>query len=168
MREINDLLQKIRNKIQNPREELPEEIFLFATEITPMVNVDLLIYDNDGRILLSWRDDKFYDKGWHVPGGILRLQETFEQRIQRTALDEIGCMVEHSGEPIEIVPIICKDMVQRSHFISFVYKCKLAEGYEIDNGEKKENEAGYLKWFEKCPDNLLDVHSFYKKYFKEI
>ena len=43
MREINDLLQKIRNKIQNPREELPEEIFLFATEITPMVNVDLLI-----------------------------------------------------------------------------------------------------------------------------
>ena len=91
MREINDLLQKIRNKIQNPREELPEEIFLFATEITPMVNVDLLIKDKDGRILLSWRNDRFYDKGWHVPGGILRLQETFEQRIQLTALEEIGC-----------------------------------------------------------------------------
>ena len=119
MREINDLLQKIRNKIQNPREELPEEIFLFATEITPMVNVDLLIKDKDGRILLSWRNDRFYDKGWHVPGGILRLQETFEQRIQLTALEEIGCRVEHSIEPIEIVPIICEDMIQRSHFISF-------------------------------------------------
>ena len=120
MSEINELLGKIRKKIPNPKEGLLEEVFLFATEITPMVNVDLLIKDKDGKILLSWRNDRFYNEGWHVPGGILRLQETFEQRIQLTALEEIGCRVEHSIEPIEIVPIICEDMIQRSHFISFV------------------------------------------------
>ena len=96
MSDVNQLLEKVRDEISNPKDGLPEEIFLFATEITPMVNVDLLIKDKDGRILLSWRNDRFYDKGWHVPGGILRLQETFEQRIQLTALEEIGCRVEHS------------------------------------------------------------------------
>ena len=167
MSDVNQLLEKVRDEISNPKDGLPEEIFLFATEITPMVNVDLLIKDKDGRILLSWRNDRFYDKGWHVPGGILRLLETFEQRIQLTALEEIGCRVEHSIEPIEIVPIICEDMIQRSHFISFVYECKLPDDFEIDNGERKMGDAGYLEWHDKYPNDMLKVHEFYKKYFKK-
>ena len=144
---------------------MPEEVFLFATEITPMVNVDLLIQDQEGRILLSWRDDIFYGQGWHVPGGILRLQETFEERIQKTAISEIGCEVISSSSPAEIVPIIVKSMKTRSHFITFVYKCRLPDGVEISNGTRKENEAGYLAWHKGCPDNILEVHNFYRKYF---
>lgn len=166
MSEINNLLNKVRKKISNPQKGLPEDVFLFATEVTPMVNVDLLIRDEYGRILLSWRNDEFYEEGWHVPGGILRLQESFEQRIQLTALEEIGCKVEHSDAPLEIVPIICKGMSQRSHFISFVYECKIIDDFEIDNGEKKKGDAGYLEWHEEYPREMLRVHEFYKKYFK--
>lgn len=165
MSELSELLLHVSNYIKEAEKGLPEEIFLFVTEITPMVNVDLLIRDREGRILLSWRDDQFYGKGWHVPGGILRLKESFEERIQKTALSEIGSYVTHLSEPTEIVPIIIKDMKTRGHFITFVYECMLPEEFEINNGTKKETDAGYLLWHKSCPDNILRVHDFYRKYF---
>lgn len=165
MNRLSELLQQVSQYIEKPEEGLPEEVFLFATELTPMVNVDLLIRDRDGRILLSWRNDPFYEQGWHVPGGILRLKETFEERIQKTAMQEIGTRVNHAAQPVETVPIIVKNMKTRGHFITFVYECRLPEGFEIDNGTKKESDAGYLAWHQECPDNILKVHSFYRKYF---
>ncbi len=165
MNNLDELLREIRRHVKDPEKGLPEEIFLFATEITPMVNVDLLIRNQQGKILLAWRDDKFYGKGWHVPGGILRLKENFEERIQKTALSEIGSRVLHSASPIEVVPIISRDMKIRSHFITFVYECSLPGGYEPDNGTQKETDSGYLAWHLHYPENMLEVHNFYKKYF---
>lgn len=165
MERLTELLKQVSRQIEDPKKGLPEEIFLFATEITPMVNVDLLIRDEDGSILLSWRDDQFYGKGWHVPGGILRLKESFEERIQKTALNEIGCKVYSADRPLEIVPIVVNEMKTRGHFITFVYECKLPDGVAINNGMKTETDAGYLAWHKKCPNNILDVHKFYRKYF---
>jgi hypothetical protein len=48
---------------------LPEELFLFVSRITPLINVDLLIQDDGRRTLLTWRSDRFFGPGWHVPGG---------------------------------------------------------------------------------------------------
>lgn len=164
-REIDDLLQEVRSHISNPESGLGEQLFLFATELTPMVNVDLLIRDSQNRILLSWRKDVFYEEGWHVPGGVVRLKETFENRIAEVGKNEIGCdCIIHKELPTEIVPIICPEMKQRGHFVSLVYECSLPEGFEIHN-EVNEGEAGYLKWFERCPEDLISVHNFYKKYW---
>lgn len=165
--EMNKPLQELRAAIDDPTQGLPEEIFLFVTEITPMVNVDLLIRDDRGRILLAWRDDEFYGKGWHVPGGIIRLKETFEERIQKTAIKEIGTEVIISPQPLEIIPLIHKEQKVRGHFITFVYECKLPEGSEIDNSGRQTEDIGYLMWHEKYPDNMIPVHEIYRKYFKE-
>lgn len=165
---LKNNLDSVRSFIDNPSKGLPEDVFLFATEITPMVNVDLLVRDENGRILLSWRKDKFYEEGWHVPGGIIRLKETFEQRIKKVAELELFCSdILWSEKPLEIVPIICHDMVQRGHFISFVYECRLPKHFKIDNSVS-EGEAGFLKWFDKCPDNILKVHEFYRKYWENV
>lgn len=161
------LLDLVRNDIQDPTKGLPKEVFLFATEVTPMVNVDLLIKDDRGRILLSWRDDEFYEPGWHIPGGILRLKERLEDRIQKTALHEIGSEVICDNQPIEIVPIISPEKQARGHFISFVYRCSLPDGFIINNDGKKQTAPGYLQWHDFYPDNMLKVHWFYRKYFKE-
>ena len=165
MTNIYELLSDIKENIADPTKGLPEEIFLFATEITTMVNVDLLIKDDKGRILLSWRDDEFYGKGWHVPGGIIRLKETFEDRIQKTAESEIGVPVVYEENPLKVVPIICPEMKTRGHFITFIYSCKLPDGFFIENHGKKRNDAGYLEWHETFPEDMLKVHNFYKKYF---
>lgn len=166
MNELVESINTIRKYIDKPKEGLPEEVFLFATEITPMINVDLLIKDKNGRILLSWRKDRFYEEGWHVPGGIIRVKESFEERIIKVGEAEIGCKkILFNPNPLEIVSIICPEMKQRGHFITLVYECNLPDGFEIDN-KVKEYEAGYLKWHESCPDNLLNVHEFYRKYWK--
>lgn len=165
--EIKKLINQISELVDDPTEGLPEELFLFATEITPMVNVDLLVRDDEGRILLSWRDDEIYGAGWHVPGGIIRLKESFSERIQKTAEIELGCNVIADEMPLEIVPIICQEMPVRGHFISFVYECKLPNGYCVNNGKRSRYERGYLEWHKTFPDDMLEVHSFYKKYFVE-
>lgn len=162
---LAELIEEARAYIDDAHEGLPEELFLFATEMTPMVNVDLLIRDEDGGILLAWRKDRFYEEGWHVPGGIVRLKETFEERIRKVALAEIGCEnIIFSAQPVEIVPIICEEMPQRGHFISFVYECRLPQGFEVKNSVQ-EREAGFLQWHYSCPKNILKVHEFYKKYW---
>lgn len=165
-KKLSCLLGKIKKKIDSPQLGLGDELFLFATELTPMINVDLLIKDKNNRILLSWRKDNFYDEGWHVPGGVIRLKESIEHRILEVSKNEIGCdNIVYKKEPTEVVQIICPEMQQRGHFITLVYECSLPDGFEVHN-DVNEYEAGYLKWFSECPADLLDVHSFYRKYWQ--
>ncbi len=69
-------LAQLESAIGDPREGLPEDIFRFVTRIAPIVNVDLLMQDEAGRTLLTWRADEHFGAGWHVPGGIIRFEET--------------------------------------------------------------------------------------------
>lgn len=162
---MKDIVRKIRNSVDNPKEGLPEEIFLLTTELVPMVNVDLLIRDDKGRILLSWRDDDFYGPGWHVPGGIIRLKETLEERIRKTALNEIGTEVIHGNSPIEVLQIIDDKAERRGHFVSLVYECRLTDKMVVLNKGCTKREPGYLEWFETFPEDMIPEHYVYKKYF---
>ncbi|MEI7983545.1 MAG: NUDIX hydrolase, partial [Bacteroidota bacterium] len=56
-KKIQDTIEILNKQIPDPRLGLPEEVFLFISRLTPMVNVDLLIKDKKGLALLSWRDD---------------------------------------------------------------------------------------------------------------
>ena len=67
-----NMLQEVRRTFEDPRDGLPEELFLFISELTPMINVDLLITNHQRETLLTWREDEFYGPGWHVPGGFIR------------------------------------------------------------------------------------------------
>ena len=78
----------------------------------------------------------------------------------------LGCEnIIFETQPVEVVPIICEEMPQRGHFITFVYECRLPKGFIVQN-KTDENEAGFLKWHDTCPDNILKVHEFYRKYWK--
>ena len=48
-------IKNIEKKVKNPNKGLPEEIFLFLTRISPMINVDLLIKNKKKQTLLVWR-----------------------------------------------------------------------------------------------------------------
>lgn len=162
---LNEDLNRIRAYIGNPSDGLPEEVFLFLSELTPLTNVDLLVKDEKGRILLAWRNDPWWGNGWHVPGGIIRVRETFDDRIQKTALAELRTNVQYSSHPLEIRQIINKEFQTRSHHITFVYDCKLPDGYELDNGALNRFDTGYLEWHDKFPEKMLKCHEFYRKYF---
>lgn len=50
------LFEQLRALPLAPEQGLPEELFPFVSQITPLVNVDLLIRDPQCGVLLTWRE----------------------------------------------------------------------------------------------------------------
>ena len=162
--EIKRNIKKLESFIKNPKKGLPEEIFLFVSRLTPLVNVDLLIKDEKGRTLLSWRDDQYCGRGWHVPGGIVRVKEKLETRILKVAKEEIGTTnIKFNPIPIAVNQLICQRN-DRGHFISILYKCFLPSTFIPKNKGLTNKDVGYLRWHKNCPKDLLKMQEIYKKY----
>lgn len=158
-----------------PEKGLGTECFQFASTLMPVVNVDLLIVNDRHEVLLSWRDDPHCGCGWHIPGGCIRLMETAIERLQKTALTEIGIEVIAEPEPIKVYEIFSKgyrkgieDQRERAHFITLVFKCKIPKDYMIPEEKTTPGVVGSLRWFSELPDNLLKVQDCYRRDWKNI
>lgn len=161
----NSAINYLKSQIQNPTKGLPEDIFLFASSIVPMINVDLLVKDySKKKTLLSWRDDIFSGTGWHIPGSIIRVKEKIEDRLKKVVETEIFSDVTIIKIPVETNEIFAPHNECRCHFISILYSGYLDSSLPLKNGNKKENDPGYLKWFDECPGNLLPWHEIYRRY----
>jgi len=160
---IADAIAVLDKHVPNPSAGLPDEIFYYISRTTPLVNVDLLIKDERGRTLLSWRDDRYTGKGWHLPGGIIRFKETMRKRLEKVVATEIGAQIKFETKPVAVNEIILKHRI-RGHFISFLYRCHLSSTFIPVNKDLKRTDSGYLLWHESCPDDLLKVHKIYREY----
>ncbi|WP_049945437.1 NUDIX domain-containing protein [Butyrivibrio sp. AC2005] len=173
---VSELNNRMISEGIDPRKGLPESLFLLTASLTPIPNVDLFVTDSNKRFLLSWRDDKYYGCGWHIPGGCIRMLETFEERVQKTAIEELGTSVICDNNPVLTVEsLTVKDRfaentnLQRTHNICMLFECKLPEGYSIDgfNAGKTEKDQGYLRWFDYLPEDFLDVQvPLYKEFIE--
>ena len=157
-------IQNILSKIGNAREGLPEDVFLLVSQLTPLVNVELLIKDEEQGTLLTWRHDEFYGPAWHLPGGIVRFKELASTRIKKVAKSELEATVSFDSEPIEVNEIMNKNRDIRGHFFSLLYSCKLTSTLNKNSAFKEENPInGYWRWFKDCPDNLVFQHEIYRQ-----
>jgi len=161
--DIAHAITLLKSAAADPSTGLPEEVFLLVSELTPMVNVDLLIKDNEGRTLLTWRDDPHYEPGWHVPGGIVRFKERLEDRVRAVAREELGAGVEFGQIPLAINEVIRPDRKTRGHFVSLLYRCRLStppdERQRYRSGRPRPAQ---WKWHAQCPDNIISVHEMYR------
>lgn len=162
---IKKIIYSVESKLRDPSKGLPEDVFLFVSRITPIINVDLLIKNKENRTLLTWRDDGFYPAGWHIPGGIIRYKETISDRIRAVAKNELRARVSFEKEPLAINEVMHPSRKTRGHFISFLYACKLIslpdKKLEFGRGELK---PGQWHWFSKCPKGIISVHEMYRKF----
>ncbi len=165
---ISEAISFIDHQVPNPSEGLPEELFLYISRTTPLINVDLLIKDENGRTLLSWRNERYTGKGWHVPGGIVRFKENLETRIRKVAETEIGTDVSFDPIPITLNQIINPDQDIRGHFISLLYKCFLNGTFVPQNSGLSRNDNGYIAWHDSCPRQLFKFHEIYRKIINKI
>lgn len=134
-----------------------------------MVNVDLLIANDHGETLLTWRDDEYYGPGWHIPGGIIRFKETAAARISQVAHLELGTQVLAAATPELVSEIMAQHRDTRGHFISLLYRCQLIAPPNEEmkyNGRKLTNGAWH--WFGYCPENLIPAHNIYRPYIGTI
>ena len=156
-----DLLESF---VQDPSKGLPEDVFLFVTRITVMINVDLLIKNENNQTLLTWRDDSYYSPGWHVPGGIIRYKENIVDRVMAVAKNELGAEVNFNPVPIAINEVIHETRKNRGHFISILYRCGLVsqpnQSLRCKGALPNKNE---WQWHNACPDNMISVHEMYRE-----
>ena len=161
---ITKSIREIEQHISDASKGLPEDVFLFISRHTPLVNVDLLIKNKNNQTLLTWREDDFHSPGWHIPGGIIRYKEKASERIQVVAASELGCSVSFGDTPSAINEIMVEENT-RGHFVSLLYECILSspldEKLEYKSGQP---EHGQWFWHDKCPDNLMQVQNIYRKY----
>jgi colanic acid biosynthesis protein WcaH len=149
----------------DPGRGLPEELFLFVSRLVPMVNVDLFISDDEGRVLLTWRDDEIFGAGWHVPGGMIRYRETAEDRIRATALEELGAEVTFDVAPI-VEQIIEPDRRLRAHLVALLYRCRLiSQPNEASRYSGGEPKRGQWAWHSQFPENIIATHKRYYRLF---
>ena len=166
-RRIPDAFKRIDAWAPDPHNVLPEELFVFISRLTPIVNVDLLIRDPEGRLLLTWRSDEIDGAGWHIPGGIIRYKEDAACRIQATAQRELGIQVEFEANPVAIQQVIHPTRRERGHFISLAYDCRAIgspqSSLRYDGGPP---QPGQWKWHAACPPDLIAVHRMYRCFFR--
>ncbi len=107
-------------KRATPIPHMPEALFeVFVSKAVLMI-VELIAINKDGKILLTWRDDKFY-YGWHIPGGFMGVGETVEQAAQRIAKRELGGPVTN----LKLATFLnYRYEDPRSHSFSHIHTCR--------------------------------------------
>lgn len=168
--EIKGILKKHN---VDPEKGLGEDLFLLVSCLVPVVNIDLIVYGPDGRFLLTKRKDPYCGTGWHFPGGCLRFKESLDIRVRKVAFKELGIEnLIYDKSPFKVLEFVATeprpiiDQNIRAHFITMVYKCQVNSDYVIDNKSLNEDEAGYIKWFDKLPDDLIKIHDYYRDFIK--
>jgi ADP-ribose pyrophosphatase YjhB (NUDIX family) len=165
---INSLLQsivEIKSEISDAKNGLPTEIFGLVSELTPLVNVDLLIKNERGQTLLTWRADEYYGASWHIPGGIIRFKEKASVRIAKVADSELSATVSFIESPINLAEIISDKRDYRGHFISLMYLCKLTSDLPPQMDFTMCGEInGAWKWHDFSPKNLISPHCIFRDF----
>jgi ADP-ribose pyrophosphatase YjhB (NUDIX family) len=161
---LSDHFSAILQAVGDAKHGLTKPIFLFVSQLVPMVNVDLLIKNAQGQTLLTWREDEFYGPGWHVPGGIIRFKELAETRIQKVAQLELGVHVVAEKTPICVKEVMAKNRDVRGHFISMLYRCELVSALNLAQAYKEyqPQQNGHWQWHDGCPENIIPQHEMYR------
>jgi ADP-ribose pyrophosphatase YjhB (NUDIX family) len=163
--DLSAAVSMLESALDDPRKGLPLEVFLFVSRITPLINIDLLIQDDRGRTLLTWRVDEFFGAGWHLPGGIIRHKEMAADRIRACAREELTADVSFDSVPLLVSETI-REQSNRGHFISLLYRCWLLS--PLDDAACGSSDApapGQWRWHRVPPPDLLEVQRQYVRFF---
>ena len=154
---IDSAVEALEREVPDARGGLPDSVFYLVSRLTPLINVDLLVVNERHKKLLTWRHDRLYGPGWHVPGGIIRFKESWETRIQAVAHQELGAHVGFLREPVSVFPLINPQRDVRGHFISLVFQCWLETDLPAvrQASSNEVGQPGQWQWFDQVPANMI-------------
>jgi 8-oxo-dGTP diphosphatase len=110
----------------------------------PILCVDGVLVDEDGKILLSLRDVEPEKGKWHLPGGVVDRFERLEEAIKRVFKNETGLEV----DVIRMIGVYDNPKRDpRGHFVTVAYLLKKKSGNIIKN-----YQASKLEYFLDLPD----------------
>jgi colanic acid biosynthesis protein WcaH len=129
----------------------------------PIVSVDLVVFDGEGRILLGLRRNEPARGTWFVPGGRLWKNETIKVATQRLTRTELG--IEMSPDrTLGAYHQMYTDTQLGRHFITFAVAVTAQPDQARAVNHDDQHEA--LRWWDVAA--LLaspEVHAYTKNYF---
>ena len=69
---------------------IDKETFLQIVDSTPLVSIDLILENQQGKVLLGMRNNSPAQGYWFVPGGIIRKNERLYDAFKRISSVELG------------------------------------------------------------------------------
>lgn len=109
---------------------ISEEKFKVVLESTPLVSIDLLVEDEEGRFLLGYRKNRPAQHYWFAPGGRIQKNESLAAAFKRLTRQELG--TEFSIEQATLVGpfdhfyddcVFGTDI--STHYVAIAYKLKV-------------------------------------------
>jgi colanic acid biosynthesis protein WcaH len=133
----------------NKLSKLGREEFLKVVRAAPLVSVDVVLQDDEGRVLMGLRSNEPAKGFWFVPGGRILKGERIAEAFERVVTEELGCTVRFAQARFLGVfqhfwdSNFAAEPGVSTHYVSLGYVLNLPDGAAI-RGDPQHHE---LKWF---------------------
>lgn len=152
------LLGELLEEMRREGEHIPEEAWLplMNAMVTSWCEIAIAKKDGDSwKILLTYRKDTNWD-GWHIPGGLWKVQyPTFQDICDAIAKRELGIEVEFR----RVVDAVKWTEHPFAHPLALLCLCK-------PKREIQETETKKFFTEEEAPENI--VNDYHRKYINTI
>ena len=149
---------------------LPRDEFLTVVRDTPLVSVDLVVRDPDGRVLVGLRTNEPAKGTWFVPGGRICKDERVADAFARITHDELG--VELSAHDATFLGVFehqygtnfAEEPEVTTHYIVLGYEIRL----DAPPASLPEDQHSTYRWM--TPDEIAtipEVHANTTAYFRD-
>jgi colanic acid biosynthesis protein WcaH len=148
---------------------ISEDRFAHIVRYAPLVSLDLIVREPEGRVLVGLRNNEPAKGCYFVPGGVIRKNETIEAAFTRILRVETGCLSDFSearfiGVFQHFYPTnrFC-DPGYGTHYVVLTYELRLDHRPRILLDSQHSN----CKWMNEL--ELIgagDVHENTKAYFR--
>lgn len=131
---------------------LSEQEFLETFKKVPRLAVNLIISDDDRRVLLTRRNIPPFSGSWHLPGSFLLKNESIADAQRRVAKDEFGFELDE-GTNLSLLGVFDDlDSDPRGHVVDLAYGLIIKDYSQI----KQTKETSEVKFFDrdKLPKNI--------------
>jgi colanic acid biosynthesis protein WcaH len=106
------------------------------------------------QILLTLRDDQYYGKGWHIPGGFIGPGESRQETVERIASREIRIKPTFR----QIIKPFFHDDDPRFYHVALIFECYYEGEGAVSAGE----------WFDAMPQDIITAHEKYRAVVAEM
>lgn len=146
---------------------LDKQTFTTVLQSTPLVSLDFVIYNNEGKVLLGQRLNKPAQGYWFVPGGRIYKNEALAAAFSRLTLAELGQQIDYAqaqlmGAYDHFYPDSVFGDVASTHYVALAHKFNVQQ---LEHLPVIQHDS--YAWFE-VSQLLADerVHPHTKAYFK--
>ncbi len=150
---------------------LSEQEFLEVIKLTPLVSIDLIVQNREGKILFGWRKNQPAKNSWFVPGRRIRKNETLREAFNEACWAELKIKYDfddavllgifHHWYPTNFLE---KDDIS-THYVVLAYQVTLLE---IPKSLPKDQHIKY-EWIGESDEKYIsETHPNAREYFHHV